>query len=106
MTALRVAVGEAINDSGAPVLEAGETAQAGLDHLTEDLDFVDLLTVGGQATHSVIQFRAQAVLPSDGGEQLLTAVEVAGSHLETGALVIVDPVGHRVTVLPIGMGGA
>jgi hypothetical protein len=40
------------------------------------------------------------------GEQLLAAIEVSSAHLETGALVTVDPVGHRVTVLPISMGGA
>jgi predicted nuclease of predicted toxin-antitoxin system len=74
--------------------------------LTQDLDFGTLLAVGGLSTPSVIQFRAQAVLPSDVGEQLLAAIEVSSAHLETGALVTVDPVGHRVTVLPISMGGA
>ena len=54
----------------------------------------------------MIQFRAQEVLPSDVGRQLLAAIEVAGGHLELGALVTVDPVGHRVTVLPISMDGA
>jgi hypothetical protein len=54
----------------------------------------------------VIQFRAQAVRPSDVGEQPLAARDVARSHLEAGALVTVDPVGHRITVLPISMGGA
>ena len=33
--------------------------------LTQDLDFGTLLAVGGLATPSVIQFRAQAVLPGD-----------------------------------------
>ena len=69
--------------------------------LTQDLDFGTLLAVGGQRTPSVIQFRAQAVLPSDVGQQLLAAIEVALPHLEAGALVTVDPFGHRVTVLPI-----
>jgi predicted nuclease of predicted toxin-antitoxin system len=73
--------------------------------LTQDLDFGTLLAVGGLATPSVIQFRTQAVLPSDVGEQLLAVLDVARTHLETGALVTVDPVGHRVTVLPISMGG-
>ena len=73
--------------------------------LTQDLDFGTLLAVGGLSTPSVIQFRAQAVLPSDVGRQLLATIEVAGAHLELGALVTVDPVGHRVTVLPISMGG-
>jgi predicted nuclease of predicted toxin-antitoxin system len=74
--------------------------------LTQDLDFETLLAVGGLAPPSVIQFRAQAVLPSDVGEQLLAALNMARAHLETGALVTVDPVGHRVTVLPISIGGA
>jgi predicted nuclease of predicted toxin-antitoxin system len=73
--------------------------------LSQDLDFGTLLAVGGLATPSVIQFRAQAVLPNDVGEQLLAAVDVARTHLETGALVTLDPVGHSVTVLPINMGG-
>ena len=73
----------------------------GLVILTQDLDFGTLLAVGGLRTPSVVQFRAQAVLPSDVGQQLLAAIEVAHSHLEAGALVTVDPVGHRVTVLPI-----
>jgi len=54
----------------------------------------------------VIQFRAQAVLAGDVGEQFLAAIDVAGLHLEAGALVLVDPEGHRVRVLPISMGGA
>jgi hypothetical protein len=54
----------------------------------------------------VIQFRAQAALPSDVGAQQLSALDVARTHLEAGALVTGDPVGHRVTVLPISMGGA
>ena len=73
--------------------------------LTQDLDFGTLPAVGRLSTPSVIQFRAQAVLLSDVGRQLLTAIEVAGAHFELGALVTVDPVGHRVTVLPISMGG-
>ena len=36
---------------------------------------------------------------------LLAAIEVAREHLELGALLTVDPVGHRVTILPISMGG-
>jgi predicted nuclease of predicted toxin-antitoxin system len=74
--------------------------------LTQDLDFGTQLAVGEFSTPSVIPLRAQAVLPSDVGEQLLAAIDVVTAHLETGALVTVDPVGHRVTVLPISTGGA
>lgn len=61
--------------------------------LTQDLDFGTVLAVGGLAAPSVIQFRAHAVLPSDVGDQILAALDVARAHLETGALVTVDPVG-------------
>ena len=89
---------------------ATATDRAILDHarrggwvvLTQDLDFGALLAVGGLSTPSVIQFRAQAVLPDDVGPQLLAALEAAEPHLRSGALVTVDPVGHRVSVLPIG----
>ena len=96
-----------VGEPNAPDREILEQAHRnGQVILTQDLDFGTLLAVGGLATPSVIQFRAQAVLPSDVGEQLLAAIEVARTHLEAGALVTVDPVGHRVTVLPISMGGA
>ena len=41
----------------------------GLVILTQDLDFGTLLAVGGLRTPSVVQFRAQAVLPSDVGQR-------------------------------------
>ena len=66
--------------------------------LTQDLDFGTLLALGGATTPSVIQFRAQAVLP---GQQLLAAIEAAAQHLTSGALVTVDPQAHRLTLLPI-----
>ena len=96
-----------VGEPNAPDREIlGHAHRSGQVILTQDLDFGTLLAVGGLATPSVIQFRAQAVLPSDVGEQLLAAIDVARTHLETGALVTVDPVGHRVTVLPISMSGA
>lgn len=69
--------------------------------LTCDLDFGILLALGGLHTPSVIQLRAQAVLPGDIGAQLLEAVEAAGRYLNAGALVTVEPGRHRVTVLPV-----
>jgi predicted nuclease of predicted toxin-antitoxin system len=69
--------------------------------LTQDLDFGTLLALGGATTPSVIQFRAQAVLPADIGPQLLAAIEAAADHLRSGALVTVDPQAHRLTLLPI-----
>ena len=48
--------------------------------LTQDLDFGTLLAAGGLSTPSVIQFRAQAVLPNDVGSQLLAAVAVTATR--------------------------
>ena len=55
--------------------------------LTQDLDFGTLLAAGGLSTPSVIQFRAQAVLPNDIGSQLLAAIAAADNYLIEGALV-------------------
>jgi predicted nuclease of predicted toxin-antitoxin system len=68
--------------------------------LTQDLDFGTLLARDGLTT-SVIQFRTQAVLPHDLGPALLAAIDAAQPHLDTGALVTIDPTKHRLTLLPI-----
>jgi predicted nuclease of predicted toxin-antitoxin system len=68
--------------------------------LTQDLDFGTLLARDGLTT-SVIQFRTQAVLPDDLGPALLAAIDAAQPHLDTGALVTIDPTRHRLTLLPI-----
>ncbi|MGZ6869656.1 MAG: DUF5615 family PIN-like protein [Frankiaceae bacterium] len=69
--------------------------------LTQDLDFGTLLAVGGLSTPSVIQFRAQAVLPNDIGSQLLAALAAADPYLIEGALVTVESGTQRITVLPL-----
>lgn len=69
--------------------------------LTQDLDFGTILAVGGLLGPSVIQFRSQSVLPEQTAAGLLAAIEAAQVHLEAGALVTVDPPGHRVSILPI-----
>ena len=79
-------------------------AAASMVILTQDLDFGTLLALGRAAAPSVIQFRAQAVLPEDLGPQLLAAIAAAGRHLESGVLVTVDPDAHRITILPIDLG--
>ena len=52
-------------------------------------------------TPSVIQFRAQDVLPAVVGAAFLSAVDAAQDHIMAGALVTIDPKAHRVTLLPI-----
>ena len=68
---------------------------------THDLDFGMLLAVEKTAGPSVIQVRAQDVLPSAIGEIVLRAIEAAEAYLEAGALVTVDPSRHRIRLLPI-----
>jgi predicted nuclease of predicted toxin-antitoxin system len=68
---------------------------------THDLDFGMLLAVHQKSGPSVIQVRSQAVLPSDIGEAVLRAIRTAQPHLEKGALVTVDPIRHRIRLLPI-----
>ncbi len=87
------------DDPDRVILEYAATHDAVI--LTQDLDFGTLLALGGYTTPSVIQFRAQAVLPTDIGRELLAAIKAARGHLHSGALVTVDPIGHRATILPI-----
>ncbi len=68
---------------------------------THDLDFGMLLAAHGTAGPSVIQLRSQEVLPSAVGEVVLRAIRAARPHLETGALVTIDPVRQRIRLLPI-----
>lgn len=73
----------------------------GLVLVTQDLDFGRLLAMGGATTPSVIQFRAQDVLPGDVGPAFLAAIEAAHDQIAAGALVTIDPTNHRLTLLPI-----
>jgi predicted nuclease of predicted toxin-antitoxin system len=68
---------------------------------THDLDFGTLLATLRSNKPSVIQVRAQDVLPAAIGDLVLRAIRAAGPHLEAGALVTVDSLRHRVRLLPI-----
>ena len=50
---------------------------------------------------SVIQVRTQDVLPIAIGDLVLRAVQASRPYLESGALVTVDALRHRIRVLPI-----
>ena len=69
--------------------------------LTHDLDFGMLLATLRTSRPSVIQVRAQEVLPSAIGDIVVRAIQTAKPNLEAGALVTVDSFRHRIRVLPI-----
>jgi predicted nuclease of predicted toxin-antitoxin system len=68
---------------------------------THDLDFGRLLALGRRGGPSVVQIRAQDVLPAAIGDIVVHALHAAQSHLDAGALVTIDPRHHRVRLLPI-----
>ena len=68
---------------------------------THDLDFGTLLAARKARGPSVIQLRAQNILPTAAGDSVLRAINVARTHLERGALVTVDLFRQRIRLLPI-----
>ena len=68
---------------------------------THDLDFSALLAATGATGPSVIQVRAQDVLPEAIGTDVVSVLRMHAAALEQGAIVSVDKVTSRVRVLPI-----
>ena len=76
-------------------------SQNGLVVFTHDLDFGALLASRKTRQPSVVQIRAQDVLPTAIGEIVVRAINAGSLHLEAGALVTVDPNRNRIRLLPI-----
>jgi predicted nuclease of predicted toxin-antitoxin system len=68
---------------------------------THDLDFGTLLATLRIGGPSVIQIRAQDVLPTAIGHQVVSSLKETRAHLDTGALVSIDPMQYRIRLLPI-----
>ena len=68
---------------------------------TNDLDFGHLLALTHTSGPSVIQVRTKDVLPESIGPVVLRALQENQAALESGALVVIDPEGFRVRILPI-----
>src|SRR5205085_2922317 len=68
---------------------------------THDLDFGTMLALTHDAGPSVLQVRAQDVLPDHLGNIVLAALRQHEADLAAGALVVVDESRSRVRVLPI-----
>lgn len=68
---------------------------------THDLDFGTLLALTHATGPSVIQVRAQDIMPSALADRLVPILEQQQAALENGALITVDEAKARVRVLPI-----
>jgi predicted nuclease of predicted toxin-antitoxin system len=91
-----------VGRSAAPDTQIMDYASAnGLVIFTHDLDFGALLANRKARQPSVVQIRAQDVLPAALGGMVVRALRASRSHLEAGALVTVDPNRHRIRLLPI-----
>jgi predicted nuclease of predicted toxin-antitoxin system len=91
-----------LGSASAPDTEIMERANAdGYIVFTHDLDFGRLLALQGSGGPSVVQIRSQDVLPARVGDLVVNALYAARPHLEAGAIVTVDPLQHRIRLLPI-----
>jgi predicted nuclease of predicted toxin-antitoxin system len=68
---------------------------------THDLDFGAILAVTRAEGPSVLQVRAQNVLPEHLGEVVIAALRQFAQQLEVGALITVDEGTSRARILPI-----
>jgi predicted nuclease of predicted toxin-antitoxin system len=68
---------------------------------THDMDFSALLAVTGATGPSVLQVRAQDVLPSAIGRDVVRVLTMRSEAFSAGAIVTIDKVKSRVRVLPI-----
>lgn len=73
--------------------------------LTYDLDFSAILAVTNQDKPSVVQLRAEDTSPLANGAAVIAAIRQCEAELEQGALVTVDPLRFRLTLLPLTNNG-
>jgi len=77
-------------------------ARRGFIVLTHDLDFGSLLAVTQANSPSVVQLRAQDVLPDHAGPLVVDSMGAHAEILLTGALMVIDAGRLRVRILPLG----
>lgn len=68
---------------------------------THDLDFGTILALTRAKSPSVVQVRAQDILPSQLGNTVITVLRANEALLEQGALVVVHEGRARVRILPL-----
>jgi predicted nuclease of predicted toxin-antitoxin system len=69
--------------------------------LAHDLDFGAILAATGGAGPSVVQLRAQDLLAEELVSVVVAALRELESHLDAGALVVIDAQSRRVRLLPL-----
>jgi len=69
---------------------------------THDLDFGAILAATNASGPSVIQLRMSNIVPESAGKLVLQALEKTAVELAKGALVTIDPLHHRIRLLPFG----
>ena len=92
----------AIGDPRATDVEIIEYARAN-DYIvfTHDLDFGTILALTQAAGPSVIQVRAQDILPANLAVTMISVLRDHNSALGQGALIVVDEARARVRILPL-----
>ena len=68
--------------------------------LTHDLDFGALPYLTEATAPSVIQLRAEHILPRYPGDAVLEALDTAAEPLAEGALMVIEPRRQRIRLLP------
>ena len=93
------------SDVGSPEASDREIMDWAVAHefivFTHDLDFGTMLALTHEAGPSVLQIRAENILPDHLGGTVIAALSQHESDLSSGALVVVDESRSRVRVLPI-----
>lgn len=68
---------------------------------THDLDFGAMLALTRAESPSVLQIRAQDVLPKSIGQTVITILHKYQNELEQGALIVFDKSRERIRILPL-----
>jgi predicted nuclease of predicted toxin-antitoxin system len=68
---------------------------------THDLDFGTMLALTQAESPSVLQVRAQDILPKSIGIIVITILQKYKEELEKGALIVFDQIKERVRILPL-----
>jgi predicted nuclease of predicted toxin-antitoxin system len=76
-------------------------SRSGFVIFTHDLDFGRLLALTGSAGPSVVLLRTLRILPAETAGTIVKVLRQHESDLERGAILVVDPEGSRVRLLPL-----